>query len=189
MTTGVPTPTHPARPRRSRLRTFLPLGVAVWLVLEIWLLTLVARATSGFTVFLLLLAGFVLGAVVIKRAGRRAFRNLSQTLQQAQSGVTPTSEDGRGNGLTMLGGLLLMIPGLISDAIGLLLLVPPVQKGLSRYGQRAFERKMRLAAPGTVGDAYQQARIHRPDGKVVQGEVIRDEEPREPGGHYPPLNG
>ncbi|MCT9010953.1 FxsA family membrane protein [Streptomyces sp. NPDC054766] len=189
MTTGVPTPTHPARPRRSRLRTFLPLGVAVWLVLEIWLLSLVAQATSGFTVFLLLVAGFVLGAVVIKRAGRRAFRNLSQTLQQAQGGVTPTSEGGRGNGLTMLGGLLLMIPGLISDAIGLLLLVPPVQKGLSRYTQRVFERKMRLGAPGTVGDAFQQARIHRPDGKVVQGEVIRDEDPGEPRGHYPPLNG
>ncbi|MGW3664528.1 FxsA family membrane protein [Streptomyces sp. NPDC005141] len=190
MTTGAPTPTtHPARPRRSRLRTFLPLGVAVWLVLEIWLLTMVARATSGFTVFLLLVAGFVLGAVVIKRAGRRAFRNLSQTLQQAQSGVTPTSEGGRGNGLMMLGGLLLMIPGLISDAVGLLLLVPPVQKGLSRYAERTIERRMRAAAPGTVGDAFQQARIHRPDGKVVQGEVIRNEDPREPGGHYPPLNG
>jgi Protein affecting phage T7 exclusion by the F plasmid len=171
------------------LRTFLPLGVAVWLVLEIWLLTLVARATSGFTVFLLLVAGFVLGAVVIKRAGRRAFRNLSQTLQQAQSGASPTNEGGRGNGLTMLGGLLLMIPGLISDAIGLLLLVPPVQKGLSRYTQRAFERRMRVAAPGTVGDAFQQARMHRPDGKVVQGEVIRDDEPRRSGGTYPPLNG
>ncbi|MEU4170481.1 FxsA family membrane protein [Streptomyces sp. NPDC026665] len=185
MTTGVSTPT---RPQRSRLRTFLPLGVAVWLVLEIWLLTLVARATSGFVVFLLLVAGFVLGSVVIKRAGRRAFRNLSQTLQQAQGGVAPTGESGRGNGLTMLGGLLLMIPGLISDAVGLLLLVPPVQKGVSRFAQRTFERKMRLAAPGTVGDAFQQARIHRPDGKVVQGEVIRDDAPREPGGTYPPLN-
>ncbi|MFE2533937.1 FxsA family membrane protein [Streptomyces sp. NPDC059371] len=185
MTTGVSTPT---RPQRSRLRTFLPLGVAVWLVLEIWLLTLVARATSGFVVFLLLVAGFVLGAVVIKRAGRRAFRNLSQTLQQAQGGVTPGGDSGRGNGLTMLGGLLLMIPGLISDAVGLLLLVPPVQKGVSHFAQHAFERKMRLAAPGTVGDAFQQARMHRPDGKVVQGEVIRDDAPREPGGTYPPLS-
>ncbi|MFF3449460.1 FxsA family membrane protein [Streptomyces sp. NPDC002667] len=187
MTTGVPTPTS-SRPRRSRLRTFLPLGVAVWLVLEIWLLTLVARATSGFTVFLLLVAGFVLGAAVIKRAGRRAFRNLSQTLQQAQGTAASPGESGRGNGLTMLGGLLLMIPGLISDAIGLLLLVPPVQKIVSRSAQGAFERKVRLATPGSVGDAFQQARMHRPDGKVVQGEVIRDESPSEPGGHYPPLN-
>ncbi|WP_406836426.1 FxsA family membrane protein [Streptomyces sp. AHU1] len=187
MTTGVPTPA-PSRPRRSRLRTFLPLGVAVWMVLEIWLLTLVAHATSGFTVFLLLVAGFVLGSVVIKRAGRRAFQNLSRTFQQAQGGVASPGDSGRGNGLTMLAGLLLMIPGLISDAIGLLLLVPPVQKGVSRYAQGAFERRMRLAAPGSVGDAFQQARIHRPDGKVVQGEVIRDETPSEPGGHYPPLN-
>ncbi|KAB1989565.1 FxsA family membrane protein [Streptomyces triticiradicis] len=187
MTTGVPTPA-PSRPRRSRLRTFLPLGVAVWMVLEIWLLTLVAHATSGFTVFLLLVAGFVLGSVVIKRAGRRAFQNLSRTFQQAQGGGASPGDSGRGNGLTMLAGLLLMIPGLISDAIGLLLLVPPVQKGVSRYAQGAFERRMRLAAPGSVGDAFQQARIHRPDGKVVQGEVIRDETPSEPGGHYPPLN-
>ncbi|WP_405878346.1 FxsA family protein [Streptomyces sp. NBC_01136] len=191
MTTGAPTPTYPARPRRSRLRTFLPLGIAAWLVLEIWLLTVVAGATSGFTVFLLLVAGFILGSVVIKRAGRRAFRNLTETLQQQQSGVAPTSGGGNGNGLMMLGGLLLMIPGLVSDALGLLLLIPPVQKALSRYAERTIERKLREAAPGTVGDAFQQARIHRPDGKVVQGEVIRDEGPQGPAaeqGPRPPLN-
>ncbi|MFF4348564.1 FxsA family membrane protein [Streptomyces sp. NPDC001530] len=191
MTTGAPTPTYPARPRRSRLRTFLPLGIAAWLVLEIWLLTVVAGAASGFTVFLLLVAGFVLGSVVIKRAGRRAFRNLSETLQQQQSGAAPTTGGGNGNGLMMLGGLLLMIPGLISDAVGLVLLIPPVQKALSRYGERTLDRKIREAAPGTFGDAFQQARIHRPDGKVVQGEVIRDEGPQGPTadpGPYPPLN-
>jgi UPF0716 protein FxsA len=188
MTTGAPTPTYPARPRRSRLRTYLPLGIAVWLVLEIWLLTVVAGAASGFAVFLLLVAGFVLGSVVIKRAGRRAFRNLTETLQQQQSGVPPTSGGGEGNGLMMLGGLLLMIPGLISDALGLLLLIPPVQKALSRYAERTIDRKIREASPGSVGDAFQQARIHRPDGKVVQGEVIREENPTADPGPRPPLN-
>ncbi|MET8411227.1 FxsA family membrane protein [Streptomyces sp. NPDC005195] len=194
MTTGVPTPTHPARPRRSRLRTFLPLGIAVWLVVEIWLLTVVAGAASGFTVLLLLVAGFVLGSVIVKRAGRRAFRNLSETLQQQQGGAAPTGGGGDGNGLMMLGGLLLMLPGLISDAVGLLLLIPPVQKALGRYAERAIERRIREAVPGSVGDAFQQARMHRPDGKVVQGEVIRDDTPRGPGpasrpGPHPPLTG
>ncbi|GAA1417705.1 FxsA family protein [Streptomyces thermospinosisporus] len=190
MTTGAQTP-YPARPRRSRLRTWLPLGVAAWLVLEIWLLTLVAGASSGLVVFLLLVAGVVLGSVVIKRAGRRAFRSLSETLQQQQGGVVPGSPgsrpDSEGNGLTMLGGLLLIIPGLISDALGLLLLLPPVQKAVSRYAERTFERKLREAAQGSLGDVFQQARIHRPDGKVVQGEVIRDEPdtPQEP---RPPLS-
>ncbi|WP_128427616.1 FxsA family membrane protein [Streptomyces cyaneus] len=182
MTTGAPTPTYPARPRRSRVRTFLPLGIAAWLVLEIWLLTVVADAASGLLVFLLLLAGLVLGSVVIKRAGRRAFQALNEALQR---GGTPAS--GGGNGLMMLGGLLIMLPGLISDAVGLLLLIPPVQKALSSYAERTFDRKLREATPGSFGDAYQQVRIHRPDGKVVQGEVIRDEPGDAPEGPRPPL--
>ncbi|MFC9132933.1 FxsA family membrane protein [Streptomyces sp. NPDC057099] len=189
MTTGAQTPSTPARPRRSRLRTFLPLGLAAWLVLEIWLLTVVAGVSSGLVVFLVLLAGLVLGSVVIKRAGRRAFRNLSEALQQQQGGAMPTAArpNSEGNGLMMLGGLLLIIPGLVSDAVGLLLLLPPVQKAVSRSAERTFERKLREADPGTLGGAFQQARMHRPDGKVVQGEVIRDEPgdaPREP---RPPL--
>ncbi|MFJ7295448.1 FxsA family membrane protein [Streptomyces collinus] len=177
MTTGAQTPLPPARPKRSRLRTFLPLGVAAWFVLEIWLLTLVAGATSGLVVFLVLLAGLVLGSVVIKRAGRRAFRKLSEALQQQQSGVMPDAArpGSEGNGLMMLGGLLLIIPGLTSDAVGLLLLLPPVQKAVSRSAERTFERKLSQARPGTLGGAFQQARMHQPDGKVVQGEVIRDE--------------
>ncbi|MFD7444911.1 FxsA family membrane protein [Streptomyces sp. NPDC059909] len=181
MTTGAPTPTAP---RRSRARTLLPLGIAAWLVLEIWLLTVVAGAAGGLTVFALLVGGAVLGAVVIKRAGRRAFRNLTETLQRQQPGVAPAAAPGdrpsSGNGLLMLGGLLLMLPGLISDAVGLLLLVPPVRAALGRYAEKSLERRMRQATPGSLGDAFRQARIHRPDGKIVQGEVIREDVPPTP---------
>nr|WP_190140518.1 FxsA family membrane protein [Streptomyces longispororuber] len=181
MTTGAPPPfTTPARPRRSRVLRFLPLAVIGWLVLEVWLLTVVAGASSGLVVFLLLVGGLVLGSFVIKRAGRRAFKNLSEAVRQQQSGVTPEREQGGGSALTMLGGLLLILPGLISDALGLLLLVPPLQKVLSRSAERAFERKLRAAAaaaPGNLGDAFQQARMRHPDGKVVQGEVIHEEQP------------
>ncbi|MFJ7242531.1 FxsA family membrane protein [Streptomyces olivaceus] len=190
MTTGAQTPRSPARPPRSRLRTFLPLGIAAWLVLEIWLLTVVAGASSGFIVFLLLVAGVVLGSVVIKAAGRRAFRNLTETLNQQQSG-TPTEARpaSEGNGLMMLGGLLLILPGLISDALGLVMLLPPVQKAVSRYAQRTVERKLRDAGPGTLGDAFRQARMHRPDGKVVPGEVVRDDPDDDtPQGPRPPLS-
>ncbi|MEV6400706.1 FxsA family membrane protein [Streptomyces sp. NPDC051907] len=178
MTTGAPPPTAP---KRSRARTFVPLGIAAWLVLEVWLLTLVAGAAGGLTVLALLVGGAVLGAVVIKRAGRRAFRSLQETLQQQQSGQSPAapqSAGSTGNGFLMLAGLLLMLPGLISDAAGLLLLIPPVRSMLGRYAEKSLDRRMRAAGAGTLGGAFQQARIHRPDGKVVQGEVIRDETPR-----------
>ncbi|MFF5937823.1 FxsA family membrane protein [Streptomyces sp. NPDC012508] len=185
MTTGA---TPPLAPKRSRARTFLPPALAAWLVLEIWLLIVVADAAGGLTVFGLLLGGAVLGAVVIKRAGRRAFKNLTETFQQAQAaaqnGVPPTGTErvgaGDRNGFLMLGGLLLMIPGLISDAAGLLLLVPPVRSLLGRYADKVAERRMSAAPPGSLQDAFQQARMHRPDGKVVQGEVIRDDAPQGP---------
>jgi UPF0716 protein FxsA len=188
MTTGTPPPT---RPRRSRARRFLPLALAGWLVLEIWLLTLVASAAGGLAVLLILVAGAVFGAVVIKGAGRRAFKTLTETLQQmpGQPGVPATppaapagGKGSRGNGLLMLGGLLLLIPGLISDAAGLILLVPPVRTMVSRYAERSLERRMRAASPGSLSDTFQQARMHRPDGKVVQGEVIREDGSQAPSG-------
>ncbi|MER7109190.1 FxsA family membrane protein [Streptomyces sp. NPDC000229] len=196
MMTGPPLPR--ARAPRSRARKLAPLGLAAWLVLEIWLLTLVAGAAGGLTVLVLLLAGGVLGAAVIKRAGRRAFRTLTETLQQ-QQGAAPGSPVGTdrastGNGFLMLGGLLLMLPGPISDVAGLLLLLPGVRAMAGRYAERTLERRVRAAVPGygSLGDAFQQARMHRPDGKVVQGEVIRDDAPRQPGaygdeGPRPPL--
>ncbi|MEU2064685.1 FxsA family membrane protein [Streptomyces sp. NPDC013455] len=183
MTTGAPTSPFTAR-RRSRLRRYLPLGIAAWLALEIWLLTLVAGAAGGPTVFLLLVAGLVAGSVVIKRAGRRAFQSLNAALRQ---GGAPAGNGG-GNGLTTLCGLLLMLPGLVSDAAGLLLLLPPVQKAVSRYTENALHKRLRQAVPGSLGDAFQQARVYRPDGKVVPGEVIRNDEPHDaPQGPRPPL--
>ncbi|MFF7364634.1 FxsA family membrane protein [Streptomyces sp. NPDC008125] len=186
MTTGTPPPN---RPRRSRVRRFLPPAIAAWLVLEIWLLILVADAAGGFTVLLLLVAGFVCGAAVVKKAGRRAFSNLTETLRQAPGqpggGTEPPEPQpaARGNGFLMLGGILLMIPGMLSDLAGLLLLVPPVRKALGGVTERALERRMTAAAPGGLSGAFQQARMHRPDGKVVQGEVIRED------GTQPPPRG
>ncbi|MFE7130367.1 FxsA family membrane protein [Streptomyces sp. NPDC057638] len=183
MTTGAMPPTTP---KRSRARRITPLAILAWLVLEIWLLALVAQATGALTVLALLIGGAVVGGAVIKRAGRRAFQSLSETLQRAQAGEVPQAPPaGEGNGFLMLAGLLLMIPGLISDAVGLVLLVPPVRAALARYAERSLERRMRAASPGSLGDAFQQARIHRPDGKVVPGEVIDPDRPDHPrGGAY-----
>ncbi|MGW0366906.1 FxsA family membrane protein [Streptomyces sp. NPDC002990] len=180
MTTGVPSSTAPRR--RSPARTLLPLAVAAWLIVEVWLLSLVAGEAGALAVAALLLGGIVLGAVVIKRAGRRAFKNLTDTFQQAQQGQRPTPQrPGHSNGLTMLAGLLLMMPGLVSDVAGLLCLLPPVRAWIGRRAARSLERRMASAPAGGFGDAFQQVRIHHPDGKVVQGEVIREDRPGRPG--------
>ncbi|MFD7665119.1 FxsA family membrane protein [Streptomyces sp. NPDC059788] len=195
MTFAATPPPRSRPPKRSRARRFVPLGIAAWLVLEIWLLTLVADAAGGLTVLLLLLAGVVAGGYVIKRAGRRAWKNLTEAMQTggdpaASSEAPPRpgerKSSGSGNTLPMLGGLLLMFPGLVSDAAGLLCLFPPTCKLLHRRAERLLSRQAHYT-PGSFGDAFQQARMHQPDGKVVQGEVIRDDEPPAPRREDPPL--
>ncbi|MFG2222566.1 FxsA family membrane protein [Streptomyces sp. NPDC048644] len=188
MTFGAtPTPS-PRPPRRSRARRFIPLCVAAWLVLEIWLLTLVAGAAGGWAVFLLLVAGVIVGGYVIKRAGRRAWKNLTETLQAGsqEAAKDPAASGGGGNTMPMLGGLLLMLPGMISDVLGLLCLFPPTGKLIQRRAEKLLTRQARYT-PGSLGDAFQQARMHQPDGKVVQGEVIRDDAPQQPPRQDPPL--
>ncbi|MGW2411203.1 FxsA family protein [Streptomyces tubercidicus] len=214
MTFGATPSPSPRPPQRSRARRFIPLGIAAWMVLEIWLLTVVAGATNGLTVLLLLVAGVIVGGYVTKRAGRRAWRNLTESLQTAgdpaASGNSPSGNGrsgddrpgndksgngksgrdkrGSGNTLPMAGGLLLMLPGLVSDALGLLCLFPPTGKLIQRRAEKLLSRRSAYA-PSTFGDAFQQARMHRPDGKVVQGEVVRDDEPPSPRRQDPPLTG
>ena len=154
----------------------MPLGVAAWAVLEIWLMIVVADATSGLMVLLLLLAGFVLGAAAVKHAGRSAWRNLAASVSAQQAGKAPTApEHGGRNGLAMLGGLLLMIPGFASDAVALFLLLPPTRKVIGRLADRAAARALR--SHGVPTDAFPppSAGPTTPppsDGKVIQGEVV-----------------
>ncbi|MFI0815795.1 FxsA family membrane protein [Streptomyces sp. NPDC021098] len=183
MMTGASPQSDPTRPKRSRARTFVPLGIAAWLVLEIWLLTLVGEAAGGFTVFLLLVAGAVVGSAVVKRAGRRAWQNLARTVQP---GAEPAEQPGRpGNSFTMLGGLLLMIPGLVSDVAALLCLFPPTAALLRRRAESALSRRMGYT-PGSLDDRFRQAgrdrRAGPEDGQVIQGEVIREDAAREDAG-------
>ncbi len=185
MTTGAPQQSDPTRPKRSRARTFVPLGIAAWLVLEIWLLTVVAHVTGGLTVFLLLVAGVVVGAAVVKRGGRRAWQSLTQSMQPGADASKPAARPG--SSFTMLGGLLLMMPGLISDVAALVCLFPPTRALLRRRAEGALSRRVGYV-PGAPGDPFRQAREggghgrrQGEGGQVIQGEVIRDDERAEGG--------
>ncbi|WP_323380196.1 FxsA family protein, partial [Streptomyces alkaliphilus] len=179
-------------PRPGRARPLVAVGVAVWALAEIWLLTLLGEWAGGWAVLLALAGGFVIGSLVVRHAGRRAWNRLVESAQrqaraaqaagEGREPVDPTPEpaSGRGGGeaLTMAGGLLIMFPGLLSDLVGLVCVLPP-GAALIRRGLRRFASADR----GPVGTAYRDARaagdgmrIHRPGGRVVPGEVVREEE-------------
>lgn len=90
------------------------------------------------TIALTVLA-IVAGTALVRRQGMSALARL-QAL--AEAGEDPSAEI-LGGALILLAGLLLLTPGFFTDAVGLLLLIPPVRTALirrfaSRIGRNSF---------------------------------------------------
>jgi len=95
-------------------------------VAEAAVFLLVAQLLGSFTTLFLLFATSVLGGLVLGRMGKRLAGRLADMLSQRDLAMTEAS----GGVLTMIGGLLLVLPGFLTDAVGLLLLIPAVQRRL-----------------------------------------------------------
>jgi UPF0716 protein FxsA len=100
----------------------------LWPVAELIVIIKVAEAIGVLLTLVLLLAGWPLGTWAIRSQGRAVWRRMAAAVNQ---GRIPGREvlDGA---LVLIGGTLLMIPGLISDAVGIVLLLPPARIPLRR---------------------------------------------------------
>ncbi len=140
-------------------------------MLEIWLLIELAGLIGGLGVLAVLIGAALLGGWVIKRAGLRALRSTTAGMRGGDPfgapaagpvvdpGGDPVARESR-TAVTIVGGLLLILPGLLSDLLGLACLFPPTAALLRRFPERWVRR------------STEQFRIHRPDGRVVPGEVV-----------------
>lgn len=102
---------------------WLVLWLVVMPILELWVFVQ-ASDSFGFWPSLLALMGLSLfGVWLARREGRRVWRRFNEALNARRS---PSKElvDGM---LLLLAGVLLILPGFVSDAVGLALLVPPVR--------------------------------------------------------------
>ncbi|WP_229758982.1 FxsA family membrane protein [Peterkaempfera bronchialis] len=173
---------RPDSGRRGRLRTVLPLLIAAWLVLEVWVALELASLLGGFTVVALLVATAVLGGWIVKRAGLRALRAAARAVEQGREPEAGESH----TAITLTGGVLLIVPGFLSDLLGLACLFPPTRALLRRVPARLARSAVRRGRVGDpLGEALrlqEQLRIHRPDGKVVPGEVVDSAGPTGPAG-------
>jgi UPF0716 protein FxsA len=97
--------------------------LVLWPLAELFVIVKISEAIGFLWVLLLLILSWPVGTRIIRLQGRAAMRRLREALA---AGRTPTAEvlDGA---LVLIGGLLLLVPGFITDAIGLLLLLPPTR--------------------------------------------------------------
>ena len=106
----------------------LPLLVIFLLAyIEISLFIQVAHVLGVFLTLLLVIFTSGLGISLVRAQGLKTFMQMQQKLAQGES---PAAEMVKSVSL-VLSGFLLLLPGFFTDFLGLLLLLPPVQKHLT----------------------------------------------------------
>ena len=116
------------RPRSMRPIPFL-IGLFIILpFVELYLLFELARATSAATALAIVIATGILGGILARSQGLAVIRRLRDDLQR---GKLPADAlfDGA---LVLVGGVLLLTPGMITDTLGFALLIPPTRKLLKK---------------------------------------------------------
>jgi UPF0716 protein FxsA len=150
----------------------LRLAFVLYVLVEVALFVLGVRWLGGATMFAWVLATAALGAILVRREGIRAIETVRAAMRERRAPERAVPD----RGMVATGGLLLMLPGMITDLIGLVLVIP-----VTRPLARRLLAVLGTALVGRVGGA---AAVRPPSippkpaaGPVVRGEVLdsRDE--------------
>jgi len=158
------------------MRAFLLL-LLLFPVLELFVLVKVGMSIGFLATFLLVVAGSMLGVFIVRVAGLATAMSARESLAR---GELPAQQMMDGLMMTVGGGLL-VLPGFISDVLGLICLLPFTRRMLvgkvrqraeeQARRQRAFADDIRSTGPFDPGAGRPESR--KPE--VIEGEVIEGE--------------
>jgi len=141
----------------------------LWPVAEVFVALKVAEAIGVLLTAVLLVAGWPIGTWALRSQGAAAWTRLRAELAAGR----PPARGVLDGALVLLGGLLLIIPGFIGDAVAVALLAPPsravtrwallrrLQGRLLYRAARAGRRRWRYDVDSTATDPV--VRVRRPD--------------------------
>ena len=160
--------TLPTRPKRNwRVLAFV-IGLAMFSIAEVWLLTLVSQQIGLVLTVALLVGSALSGGWLMRREGARAARRLSEEVTAGRL-ASASLADGA---LALLGGLLLILPGFLTDLAGIFCLLP---------WTRPLARRMLLQLTGAPTEGpINPVRTQSSEGSIViEGEIVdQPDEPR-----------
>jgi UPF0716 protein FxsA len=112
-------------------------------LLELYILIKIGGYLGAFQTVALVVFTALLGIVIVRLQGLRTLQKIRQSLSQ---GIVPAEElvDGV---LIFVGGILLIIPGVLTDLFALVLLIPYSRTIFKRWLRRRFDR---MIASGNV---------------------------------------
>lgn len=125
----------------------------VWVVLEAWIVARLVERFGSLPVLAWLALAVVAGVFVIRQQGLRAVREIQASAMRGELPAQPLLE----GAVALIGGLLLILPGLLSDVFGITLLFAALRRRLARR-VRAGIAKARpdLKQPVTLEGEYER---------------------------------
>lgn len=135
------------------MRWLLVILFFAYIYVELAVFIQVAEVVGLFTAILLIVISSLVGLSLVRNKG---FRTLVLVQQKIRDGENPATEMLKSVSL-IIAGLLLLVPGFITDILGLVLLLPPLQK----YLLLKFMPHMRFSR----GTGYQQHQGHTFEGE------------------------
>ena len=157
-----PSASSTSGPRR-RSGWILPLVLAAMVALpfaEIYLLVQIGHVIGVWWTLAILVGEAMLGAWLVRREGTRAWKALNDAFA---SGRMPTGELAD-TALVLVGGVLLVMPGFITDVFGLLFLLPFTRPLARKVLAFFIARRMNRLGLSTV--------LIRQDGTIIRGETV-----------------
>lgn len=117
---------------------YLLLTFVIIPVIEIVVLLLFGQAIGVTSTLLLILFTGVIGAYLARRQGLNIIRKVQVDIEQ---GIMPG--EAMLDGVCILaGGILLLIPGFVTDAVGLFMFIPATRRYLKNWLSAIFRRRM-----------------------------------------------
>ncbi|HWR48821.1 MAG TPA: FxsA family protein [Pseudonocardiaceae bacterium] len=139
------------------------LGLLAAAIVELTVLVAVGHAIGVLATIGLLILASLFGAALLRREGARTLGAFIDALRTRK----PPHRELLDGVLIAAAGVLIVLPGFVSDVLGLLLLLPPTRALVRR-------RILRSAARRTP--------VRRAPGAVVEGEVVDEPAPRSSSG-------
>ncbi len=105
------------------------LGLIAWTLAEIALFVTIGSWIGVLGTLLVVLGSGMAGMGLLRWQGLRAIQSLKSNLVVMPSPLTPMAH----SGLIGLAAVLLILPGFLSDVMGILLLLPQTRRGIIGY--------------------------------------------------------
>jgi UPF0716 protein FxsA len=155
------------RRRRSWVSWLLVTAFVVVPLVEIYVLIQVGQVIGVWWTILLLIADSIYGGWLIRHEGGRAWQALTNALNSGQMPAKELADAA----LILVGGTLMLSPGFVTDAFGILLILPFTRPVARRLLTTVVARRLVVIPPPgrTRGSGT---------GPVVPGEVVDPDQDR-----------